>query len=87
MSGKKFDGIDALVDDIKANYLDAEFGKQQSSTGYQVICNGKYRVTNVDSETLRAVFKKLRGLLTKRDVKIIFLVAEEIDVVAEEIDG
>lgn len=79
MSGKKFDGIDALVDDIKANYLDAEFGKQQSSTGYQVICNGKYRVTTVDSGALLANLEKLNGFLSKRDVKIIFLVAEEID--------
>lgn len=65
MSGKKSDGIDALVDDIKAKYLDAEFGK--------------YRVTTVDSETSTAIFEKLKGFLTKRAVKIIFLVAEETD--------
>ena len=27
MSDKNFDGIDALVEDIKAKYLNAEFGK------------------------------------------------------------
>ena len=79
MSGKSFDGIDALVKDIDANYQGAEVVKKQASTGYQVICNGKYRVTTVDSETSLAILEKLRGLLTKRDVKIIFLVAEEID--------
>ena len=57
--------IDELVKDIKAKYLDAAFGK--------------YRVTTVDSGTLRAVFKKLNGFFNKRDVKIIFLVAEEIN--------
>lgn len=78
MSGKNFDGIDALFDDIEAKYLDVEVGDR---------FNGKYRVTTVDSETLGAVFKKLNGFFSKRDVKIIFLVAEKIDVVAEEIDG
>lgn len=70
MSGKKFDSIDALVNDIKANYLNAEFGNRY---------DGKYRVTTVDSETSTAIFEKLKGFLTKRAVKIIFLVAEEID--------
>ena len=68
MNGKN--GIDALVDDIKDKYLDAEVGDR---------FNGKYRVTTVDSETSLAIFEKLKGFLTKRDVKIIFLVAEEID--------
>ena len=67
--------IDELVKDIKAKYLNVEVGDR---------FNGKYRVTTVDSETSRAIFEKLKGLfkglfLTKRDVKIIFLVAEEID--------
>ena len=71
MSGKKFDGIDALVDDIKANYLYAEFGNRY---------DGKYRVTTVASGALLANLEKLKRLFSpKRDVKIIFLVAEEID--------
>lgn len=70
MSGKNFDSIDALVKDIEAKYLGAEIGDR---------FNGKYRVTTVDSETSLAIFEKMKGFLTKRDVKIIFLVAEEID--------
>lgn len=69
-SGKKFDSIDALVDDIERNYKGSEVGKR---------FNDKYRVTTVDSETGLLIREKLKGFLNKRDVKIIFLVAEEID--------
>ena len=68
MSGAQFSGIDELVADIDAKYRGAEVDDR---------FNGKYRVTTVDSGTLSAIFEKLNGILSKRDVKIIFLVAEE----------
>jgi len=69
-SGKKFDSIDALVNDLKRNYDGTEVGNR---------FNDKYRVTTIDSETGLFIWEKLKGFLNKRDVKIIFLVVEEID--------
>lgn len=70
MSSKKFDSIDALVDDIERNYEGSEVGNRY---------DGKYRVKEIDTGTTDAILKKLDGFLKKRDVKIIFLVAEEIN--------
>jgi len=69
-NGKKFDSIDALCDDIDSNYKGSKVGNR---------FNDKYRVTTVDSETGLFILEKLKGFLNKRDVKIIFLVVEEID--------
>ena len=69
-NGKKFDSIDALVDDIECNYKYSEVGNRY---------DGKYRVKEIDTGTTDAILKKLEGFLKKRDVKIIFLVAEEIN--------
>lgn len=69
MSGKKFVGIDELCTDLKENYSGAFFRDWSKN----------YRVTDIDTGTTGAVLEKLKGFLNKRDVKIIFLVAEETD--------
>ncbi len=38
-----------------------------------------YRVKDIDTGMTDAILQKLDGLLSKRDIKIIFLVAEETD--------
>ena len=67
MSGKKFVGIDELCADLIENYKGATFRDWGKN----------YRVKDIDTGTTDAILKKLDGFLKKRDVKIIFLVAEE----------
>lgn len=67
MSGKKFVGIDELCAELREKYKGATFCD----------CRKNYRVKDIDTGTTDAILKKLDGLFNKRDVKIIFLVAEE----------
>lgn len=76
MSGKSFDGIDALVKDIDANYQGAEVVKKQASTGYQVICNGKYHVVSVGEGTAESIMERLT---TRKKTKLVYLILEETD--------
>ena len=69
MSGKKSVGIEELCADLEKNYKGATFCD----------CRKNYRVKDIDTGTTDAILKKLNGFLKERDVKIIFLVAEEID--------
>lgn len=68
MNGKKFSSIDELVKDLIVNYRGSEIGN---------IYDGKHIVIDADTGTIGAILGKLNGFLDKRDVKIIYLIAEE----------
>lgn len=67
MSGKKFDGIDALVDDIKANYRGAEVGNRY---------DGKYRVASVGEGTAESIWERFT---TRKKTELVYLILEETD--------
>jgi hypothetical protein len=68
LNGKKFANIDELCADIKRNYKGSEIGN---------IYDGKHIVIDADTGTIDVALKKLNGVLNKKDVKIIYLIAEE----------
>ena len=68
MNGKKFSDRDEFVKDLIANYRDSEIGNTY---------DGKYIVIDADTGTIDVALKKLNGFLNKKDVKIIYLIAEE----------
>ena len=67
MSGKKLDSIDALVDNIKDKYLNAEFGKR---------FDDKYRVVSVGEGTPESIIERLTA---RKKTKLIYLIVEETD--------
>ena len=67
MSGKKFDSIDALVDDIERNYKGSEVGNR---------FNDKYRVKSVDKGTIKSIKERL-GKFSQTE--IVYLIVEKND--------
>lgn len=63
---RKFAGIDALLDDIIANYRGAEIGN---------IYDGKYRVISVGEGTPESIIERLTA---RKKTKLVYLIAEEI---------
>ena len=78
---RTFKSINDLCDDINRNYSGAEVGKINNDNYRVTVGNndGNYRVTEVGTGTIGVILEKLNGFLSKRDVKIIFLIAEETD--------
>ena len=67
MSGKKVGGIDELCAELKENYSRAVFRDRGKN----------YRVIDIDKGAIGAGLDKLKGILRRQNVKIIYLVAEE----------
>ncbi len=75
MSDKSFDGIDALVKDIDANYQGAEVGNRY---------DGKYRVVSVGEVTAEFIVERAKSIVercltTRKKTELVYLKLEETD--------